>query len=171
MTLSENVTKLAQQTERQLVVVVGRPVWLKEEDMMNNTACTKTAFCCLYPTVLQPVTRRRYSWCLQTIFYYIVCLFAHFLGSFSTISEFIVFIFSQKVFKIFFSKNQTRYYALRQTDIFGTLCSTSCNAFSSALTLLVGRQKQHPACKKLSDEVLLWLSLWSEVHVVCIWSS
>jgi len=27
----------------------------------------------------------------------------------------------------------------------------------SALTLLVGRQDEHPACKKLSDEVLVWL--------------
>jgi len=29
----------------------------------------------------------------------------------------------------------------------------------SALTLLVGRQEGHPACKKLSSEVLAWLSL------------
>jgi len=28
----------------------------------------------------------------------------------------------------------------------------------SALTLLVGRQEGHPACKKLSDGVLAWLS-------------
>ena len=28
----------------------------------------------------------------------------------------------------------------------------------SALTLLVGRQEGHPACKKLSGEVLVWLS-------------
>jgi len=28
----------------------------------------------------------------------------------------------------------------------------------SALTLLVGRQEGHPACKKLSSEVLAWLS-------------
>ena len=27
------------------------------------------------------------------------------------------------------------------------------------LTLLVGRQEEHPACKKLSDEVLVWLSV------------
>jgi len=27
----------------------------------------------------------------------------------------------------------------------------------SALTLLVGRQEGHPACKKLSDDVLAWL--------------
>jgi len=30
-----------------------------------------------------------------------------------------------------------------------------CNAFS-ALTLLVGRQEGHPACKKLSGGVLVW---------------
>ena len=32
----------------------------------------------------------------------------------------------------------------------------------SALTLLVGRQEGHPACKKLSGGVLEWLSVWSE---------
>ena len=31
------------------------------------------------------------------------------------------------------------------------------NIAFSALTLLVGRQVEHPACKKLSDEVLAWL--------------
>jgi len=40
-----------------------------------------------------------------------------------------------------------------------------------AFTLLVGRQEEHPACKKWSDEVLVWLSVWSEVQIVCIWSS
>jgi len=40
----------------------------------------------------------------------------------------------------------------------------------SALTLLVGRQEEHPACKKLSGGVLVWLSVWSEVQT-CIWSS
>ena len=30
--------------------------------------------------------------------------------------------------------------------------------------LLVGQQEGHPACKKLSGEVLAWLSVWSEVH-------
>jgi len=34
----------------------------------------------------------------------------------------------------------------------------------SALTLLVGRQEWHPACKKLSGEVLAWLSVCSEVQ-------
>ena len=42
------------------------------------------------------------------------------------------------------------------------LSSDISNAFS-ALTLLVGRQKGHPACKKLSSGVLAWLSAWSEV--------
>ena len=37
----------------------------------------------------------------------------------------------------------------------------------SALTLLVGRQEE----QKLSDEVFVWLSVWSEVPIVCIWSS
>jgi len=40
----------------------------------------------------------------------------------------------------------------------------------SALTLLVGQQKGHPACKNLSSEVLAWLSVWSEVQT-CIWPS
>jgi len=34
----------------------------------------------------------------------------------------------------------------------------------SAWTPLVGRQEGHPACKKLSGEVLVWLSVWSEVQ-------
>jgi len=37
----------------------------------------------------------------------------------------------------------------------------------SALTLLVGRQERHLACKKLSGGVLVWLSVWSEVQT-CI---
>jgi len=39
------------------------------------------------------------------------------------------------------------------------------------LKLLVGHQEEHSASKKLSDEVLVWLSVWSEVQIVCIWSS
>jgi len=40
----------------------------------------------------------------------------------------------------------------------------------SALTLLVGWQERHPACKKLSGGVLAWLPVWSEVQT-CIWPS
>ena len=40
----------------------------------------------------------------------------------------------------------------------------------SALTLLVGWQEGHPACKKQSGGVLAWLSVWTEVQT-CIWPS
>jgi len=40
-----------------------------------------------------------------------------------------------------------------------------------ALTLLVGHQEEHLTCKKLSDEVLVSLSVRSEVQMICIWSS
>ena len=46
--------------------------------------------------------------------------------------------------------------------IYFNLCSKTI-AFS-ALTLLVGRQDGHPACKKLSGGVQAWLSVWSEVQ-------
>jgi len=41
----------------------------------------------------------------------------------------------------------------------------------SAFTLLTWRQEEHPACN-LSDEVLAWLFVWSEVHIhmICILS-
>ena len=48
--------------------------------------------------------------------------------------------------------------------------SALTNHAFSALTLLVGRQEGHPACKKLSGGVLAWLSVWSEVQT-CIWPS
>ena len=46
-------------------------------------------------------------------------------------------------------------------DYLGISCSFS------ALTLLVGWQEGHPACKKLSGGVLVWLSVWSEMQT-CI---
>jgi len=50
----------------------------------------------------------------------------------------------------------------------------ACHAFSvlafSALTLLVGQQEGHPACRKQSGGVLAWLSVWSEMQT-CIWPS
>jgi len=52
-----------------------------------------------------------------------------------------------------------------------SLNSSSKNAFSALkLTLLVGCQEGHAACKKLSGGVLAWLSVWSEVQT-CIWLS
>ena len=44
------------------------------------------------------------------------------------------------------------------------------NLAFSVLMLLVGQQEGHPACKKLSGGVLVWLSVWSEVQT-CIWPS
>ena len=43
------------------------------------------------------------------------------------------------------------------------------NAFS-ALTLLVGQQERHPACKKLTGRILAWLCVRGVVHI-CIWPS
>ena len=43
--------------------------------------------------------------------------------------------------------------------------------YFSALMLLVGQQEEHLAGKKLSDEVLAWLSVCSEVQMTCIWSA
>jgi len=49
------------------------------------------------------------------------------------------------------------------------ICNGLFFAFS-ALTLLVGQQEEHPACKKVSGGVLAWLSVWSEVQT-WIWPS
>ena len=67
---------------------------------------------------------------------------------------------------------------IRPPQVFGVSCRHSVAlhiqltvdfAFS-ALTLLVGWQEGHAACKKLSGVVLAWLSVWSEVQT-CIWPS
>ena len=54
----------------------------------------------------------------------------------------------------------------------GNVSEMNCFVLSafSALTLLVGRQEGHPACKKQSGGVLAWLSVWSEVQT-CMWPS
>jgi len=33
---------------------------------------------------------------------------------------------------------------------------------------LVEHREEHLACKKLSDEVLAWLAVWSEMQMICI---
>jgi len=52
------------------------------------------------------------------------------------------------------------------------LCEHTCFAFST-LMLLVGRQEEHPTrpVKNWSDMVLVWLSVWSEVKMICLWPS
>jgi len=47
----------------------------------------------------------------------------------------------------------------------GFLNSGILTAGISALTLLVGRQEGHLACKKLSGGILAWLSVWAEVQI------
>jgi len=56
------------------------------------------------------------------------------------------------------------------TFSFNNYLELSSIAFN-ALTLLVGHREEHPASRKLNDEVLAWLSVWSKVQMVCIWSS
>ena len=47
------------------------------------------------------------------------------------------------------------------------LCVIHCGVAFSALTVLVGRQEGHPACKNLSGGVLAWFFVWSKVQT-CI---
>ena len=42
---------------------------------------------------------------------------------------------------------------------------SSCATTVSALTLLVGRLEEDTTCKKLCGGVLVWLSLWSDLHM------
>jgi len=51
------------------------------------------------------------------------------------------------------------------------LSSTRKGDCLQCFLLLVGRQEGHPACKKLSGEVLARLSVSNEVQMICIWSS
>jgi len=62
---------------------------------------------------------------------------------------------------------QPNYYCFSRFCFPRQLCKA--DAFS-ALTLLVGWQEGHLACKKLSGGVLAWLSVWSEMQT-CIWPS
>jgi len=55
--------------------------------------------------------------------------------------------------------------ALKFLQCFDTVGQVIGCAFS-ALTLLVGRQEGHPACKRLSGGVLAWLSVCSEVRTL-----
>ena len=56
-------------------------------------------------------------------------------------------------------------YAMEAASITSWLCVVIV-----CPSLLVGWQKGHPACKKLSGGVLAWLSVWNEVQS-CIWPS
>ena len=60
--------------------------------------------------------------------------------------------------------------AAARGEFLTTSPSVSVLTAFSALTLLVGRQEGHPACRKLSGGVLAFLSVWNEVQT-CIWPS
>ena len=52
------------------------------------------------------------------------------------------------------------------------ICMVYAGIAFSTLTLLTGRQEEHPASQELSDEVVVvWLSVWSEVEMICLWSN
>ena len=63
---------------------------------------------------------------------------------------------------LFSRTTQASWYQKGKTNLDFTEGRDSEYAFS-ALTLLVGRQEGHPACKKLSGGVLAWLSVCSKV--------
>jgi len=50
-------------------------------------------------------------------------------------------------------------------------CTEPYEVAFSDLTLSVGHQEEHPSHKNLSAEVLMWLSVWNEVQMICILSS
>ena len=85
-------------------------------------------------------------------------------------------IFTDRVLRLFLTPNQQCQITdgiwswwLTKIRSNTKFCLLYSGAFS-ALTLLVGRQEGHPACKKLSDGVLAWLSVLSKVQT-CIWPS
>jgi len=53
--------------------------------------------------------------------------------------------------------------------LFKSIVSTSANTLYEkySVGLASGRAT---SLQKLSDEVLAWLSVWSEVQMICIWS-
>jgi len=61
-------------------------------------------------------------------------------------------------------------YALYFVLFAATLYQHASWCAFSALTLLVGRQEGHLACKKLSGGMLAWLCIWFKCQI-CIWPS
>ena len=77
--------------------------------------------------------------------------------------------FSQEVICVSRKDETNSIFSVASVILFNSVLCMLLPAFS-ALTLLVGRQEGHPACKKLSSGVLAWLSVWREVQT-CIWPS
>ena len=83
----------------------------------------------------------------------------------SGLDVFIIWWLSHLSYEGLFVRHDLVFYILYFVWV---MCLTTC-AFS-ALTLSVGRQEGHPACKKLSGGVMAWLFVWSDVQI-CIWPS
>jgi len=60
--------------------------------------------------------------------------------------------------------------ALPSTTVFRFVRIVTNNYHFSVLTLLVGQQEGHLACKKMSGGMLAWLCVWVKVQI-CIWPS
>ena len=60
--------------------------------------------------------------------------------------------------------DHTEFLTTRQRRHSHLYPSLQCFFAFSALTLLVGQQEGHPACKNLSGGVLAWLSVWGQVR-------
>jgi len=85
------------------------------------------------------------------------------LGKFSSVVKSKSAVVKEKMINYIKNEQQPTERFVSNMELFSGF---SAFAFS-ALTLLVGRQEGHPACKKLSGGVLAWLSAWSEVQT-CI---
>jgi len=62
----------------------------------------------------------------------------------------------------FISEENTYFSLLTHSDVVNCLQCFDTVGWASG---------RYPVCKKLSDEVLAWLSVWSELQMICIWSS
>jgi len=90
------------------------------------------------------------------------------LGNLCFVLLIIIFIFAVMGKELFRQSYEITYADGTQRSFQFTISLTSIELIAfSALTLLVGRQEGHPACKKLSGRVLVWLSVWREVQT-CI---
>ena len=62
----------------------------------------------------------------------------------------------------------SRYYILKAGDVFGTVFSAICTSLVLCRCWLGSRKGIRPV--KTEWWVLAWLSVWSEVQMICMWS-
>jgi len=83
------------------------------------------------------------------------------------VNEFYFLAVTRCEIKVSLLVNGAHFKIFCQSYCIMTFICLACLLAFSALTLLVGWQEGHRACKKLSGGVLAWLSAWSEVQT-CI---